>query len=839
MDDYGPFPPPGKTFPPPHNAHKDCRICNQHFLTEESQRADATRQYQAYNDLDGQLQLRAWLNVAKADLSHVKAVLLSHGDLVMSRWKKLGQGKRRELLSKASPALFGPGATGPATTKTELCEEKVNFHEAIPGMEANGFALDWMKLMSLLHVRCEYGPEQWAAFDTRSSHAGCCQSRWAMYMFNPSGVIMQGERYGNLVEFDVNAAHGWQQAGFPRAAVTLMVQGMIANALKEAVDSIVAGAEPTGNAEWTALVSRGLHSANDDALWSSYYYQEFAPPATLNPDVLLQKIRNHLDMLVDETELMQTSPEYMRQFALGCKAQTFTFGNDKAEQQWVTVARMINLGSSSDLICWVGVIAEVENLKRKLSESKSSTDPGTSLTKEADGAMRCFGRMISLLLLVVVQGEARQAVLSVKEIFDYVLRWNIQDRARSNGCEPDDASLDNLEIGQKARRALSYVEGMTDVVRGKDPDPDEIHLLTLVRSLKHELRDVSYNKSVENFISSIALMDEVRTLWYWRQVADHKDPLTEDVLRRDISSRGVVVCDKPPVHQKDSDCTPQEKKVDSQLGQLLSDFCALPVPKGPKNLSWLENKTATRERLTNFWQCVRENWSIGRLAPLSSNALKADMLSRMSFDVSPKYLARLEEERRDIEDKDQHEKKLKAQRQSDARFVKQPWDIGGSGDGVVRRKLAKRSDTPRKDASIRSALQDLSLDQAPAEDAETVNPDSIATPPIAVKQDTLNLMAKMFPAGTDGTKGVRWTQFQQGLTDAGMSATQGAGSAVVFSNRHGGGSISFHMPHPEPVVTAYTLRGFSKRLHKWFGWTNETFVLRQKEGAEVLKGVAK
>jgi hypothetical protein len=52
---------------------------------------------------------------------------------------------------------------------------------------------------------------------------------------------------------------------------------------------------------------------------------------------------------------------------------------------------------------------------------------------------------------------------------------------------------------------------MIDVVRG---DLDEIHLVTLIRLLKHELRDVHYNKSVENFLSSIALMDELRTLWY-------------------------------------------------------------------------------------------------------------------------------------------------------------------------------------------------------------------------------------------------------------------------------------------------------------------------------------
>lgn len=95
----------------------------------------------------------------------------------------------------------------------------------------------------------------------------------------------------------------------------------------------------------------------------------------------------------------------------------------------------------------------------------------------------------------------------------------------------------------------------------------------------------------------------------------------------------------------------------------------------------------------------------------------------------------------------------------------------------------------------------------------------------------------MFPAGTDGTSGVRWIHLVQALTDAGMNATQGSGSAVVFNNSHG--SISLHTPHPEPVVDAYRLRGYGKRHNKWFGWTNETFVLREKEDTEVQNVVAK
>lgn len=157
--------------------------------------------------------------------------------------------------------------------------------------------------------------------------------------------------------------------------------------------------------------------------------------------------------------------------------------------------------------------------------------------------------------------------------------------------------------------------------------------------------------------------------------------------------------------------------------------------------------------------------------------------------------------------------------------------MGASEDDLVRRKRPKKSSASRKDASITDGLRDLRLDQAPTRNHELPSPDPVPTPQISVKQDTLSLMAKLFTAGAEGTKSVRWTQLVQALTDVGMIATQGAWSAVGFSNSHG--SISLHMPHPEPVIDAFRLRGIGKRLNKWFGWTNETFVLRQRDSTDV------
>jgi hypothetical protein len=59
--------------------------------------------------------------------------------------------------------------------------------------------------------------------------------------------------------------------------------------------------------------------------------------------------------------------------------------------------------------------------------------------------------------------------------------------------------------------------------------------------------------------------------------------------------------------------------------------------------------------------------------------------------------------------------------------------------------------------------------------------------------------------------------------------TPGAGSAISFANEHG--TVPVHQPHDRNglVIDAIRLRGIGRRLTKWFGWTNETFVLRQKD----------
>jgi hypothetical protein len=763
--------------------------------------------------------------VTKEALGHIKDVLLAHGDVVLSRWKLLGSKARMKVLIRAAPALFQK--TG---TVCYSCTPKL-----IPWLDSVAFSQDSMRLLSLLHLRSEHGPDQWEVFDTRSTSDVCTQKAWPGYSYNAGAVIMHGERYGELVEFDANSAHSWQQVGFPRALATFHAQEALALALSAAVDILTTSAGSGGNSQWMALVSGGLRSADEEVLWSSYYHQEFAKPAKFDPELILEKAENQLNNAVDEMELLQTDPEQMRQHVWDTKEHTYfppERGNE-ADRDWTTVARVIVCGRTKSLTSWRRIVAESENLRAKLAKFQPSTTPGARLSPEADTAMRCFGwtmvnalyscarsvlpmlRSINMMRDLFLRCERRYGLSDSEN--PSVSMWTIRD-CLILGRNPDQIMDIGLDIGFAVQ--YDWID----------------RLLPLLATLEDKLQGVEYNKMVENWLSNMALLDEIYDSWRRHQTTYHQDTLSRDAIILDISARGnLPYANASPGGRVLEESSAHEDKLarafesdDVRCGQLMRAFCTLPIPRGGKKLPWLNKMTKSREGLTKVWQCVREIMAeIGSL-----DGLQPDILSQASFDISTEYLSKVEAERQQIERKYGRNKTVEEQKQIEPQFEQQSWDIGAGNDSVVRRNLPKKSNALRKDAFIDDKLEALTLDQAPSKDTDIVTSDPAPVPQIAVNRNILSLMAKMFPTGVDNTNSVRCIELIQALTDAGMTAEQGAGSAVTFSTQHSG-IISFHTPHPEPVVDAIRLRGFGKRLNKWFGWTNGTFILRPKSNAEL------
>ena len=210
-----------------------------------------------------------------------------------------------------------------------------------------------------------------------------------------------------------------------------------------------------------------------------------------------------------------------------------------------------------------------------------------------------------------------------------------------------------------------------------------------------------------------------------------------------------------------------------------------------------------------------------------SKPLIDEFIACFEFDTKPEYLAELAEERRECEANSQA---ISARTASNVEAETETQTIWGNVSEECQPIRCKQT----KAKAARSAVNvsgseddgtnphNLS-DNATEDEAE--QPEIL--PSIAVKQDSLAVFHRMYPAESSSAQGtVRWLQFVQAMTEAGFTATAANGSAVNFGNERS--SIAFHKPHPEPTIEPIRLHGWAKRMRKRFGWSRERFVLREK-----------
>lgn len=293
-----------------------------------------------------------------------------------------------------------------------------------------------------------------------------------------------------------------------------MVQKEISAALSAVVDLIINGEKPSHNAKWISFLSKGLRSAYEETLWGSYYHQEFTPPSTFDPEVISEKANNHLNILMDEMELVQTDPKHMRQYALELKTNTFVRESEKSMWvDWTKASRTITFKRMSDLMRWRQVVGEAEKLKNAFVKSKRAA--GACLDEDAETAARNFGVIISDMLMALVD----EAMNMLETVLIMRSHW-----AQEEKC------LKSFGRGHFSGHCMCNKHDRCDLIKAKGMKlegalvreyPDGIAWLLL--KLRDDMQGVAYNKDVENWLSGMALLDEIHTLWRWRQISCHRD----------------------------------------------------------------------------------------------------------------------------------------------------------------------------------------------------------------------------------------------------------------------------------------------------------------------------
>lgn len=126
-------------------------------------------------------------------------------------------------------------------------------------------------------------------------------------------------------------------------------------------------------------------------------------------------------------------------------------------------------------------------------------------------------------------------------------------------------------------------------------------------------------------------------------------------------------------------------------------------------------------------------------------------------------------------------------------------------------------------------------DNVPENDIRDHLPEPAAhmAPPsqIQVGRRTYHVFCTLFfnPAATSTPAEIPWIDFLRAMVAVGFSAEKLYGSVWLFCplmNDHNQ-SIQFHEPHPRRKLHFTTARRFGRRLNRAFGWTGDTFILKE------------
>ena len=141
---------------------------------------------------------------------------------------------------------------------------------------------------------------------------------------------------------------------------------------------------------------------------------------------------------------------------------------------------------------------------------------------------------------------------------------------------------------------------------------------------------------------------------------------------------------------------------------------------------------------------------------------------------------------------------------------------------LVIRKIKERIKT--RPATAPAQPIDLApVEQQPAQAEQHIK--------VFVNAESLELFHRMYtPAATHKkTACVSWDDLVGAFADAGCTSRQKSGSAVNFTcGPRGTGMVSIHRPHPDPTINPIKLKEIAKKLEKYFGWTKESFVERER-----------
>ncbi|KAK5675141.1 hypothetical protein LTS10_012215 [Elasticomyces elasticus] len=274
-------------------SEEDCETCDQHYRPVTCQEASKIFQYhECLTDNWAVYKIRDLMQSAQTDLKHVASRLELRGNAIIRRWRKKSVEKRIGLLRAVMPDMPEAPFSLLYQQKRSTGEDRTLFHELwlLTYLDLQTLSEHPTRLLSMLHYRTHYSAEKWFRHDAHQLRVPFAEG-FLHIAYNPHAIVAQGERFGDLQQWNLQAAHRWDLIGLPRALATFEAQAKLANFLRVFVDRLVEDEPPVGNDAWLALVEGDFAkstSSSEDVL-SGALGRPFGKPPSCDL-VLIKKV---------------------------------------------------------------------------------------------------------------------------------------------------------------------------------------------------------------------------------------------------------------------------------------------------------------------------------------------------------------------------------------------------------------------------------------------------------------------------------------------------------------------------------------------------------------------
>jgi hypothetical protein len=535
-----------------------------------------------------------------------------------------------------------------------------------------------------------------------------------------------------------------------------------------------------------------------------YDNQGLVPPSRFDPEALLDMANDQLNRIVDEVELLQSDPDYLRDYALTMKANISWDVSVPPWLKWSYISGILVALWAHRLSRWHVIAVKSQELVSLCRNHRSAIHSQGELPSDIETAIISYGLLIreSLEIELMHLLQATSEMHAAKDIYTkHAMSGTLFEK---RGDRNDDSKKGN-RIEDAVSLLITHMTLRRHSGLGRGA----------LRNLEAELASVKLDRRVIETSSTVALLDAMQLIWRLGCIIDRDELHCSRVDEEIATERMKALSSQNGLFKMRSDGKRYE-----HLGSILREFCESPWPKNRNSTTWLARRIETRKLQGNFWRSARENWQQHQ-RDLQSDVVGA-VVGHMSFQVSPRYVAEVEAERALFEAELRRSQEPNTRKKEDTHVPQSVW-------GAEPEKIKRVRTRPKTTDSVEEpelGIAAINLDEQPVADTAPIP----AKPLIAVKQDSKRIFDKMFSRNSTASN-FRWTQLINALIDAGMTATQSAGSAVRFKNEHG--SVVFHHPHGEnheSTLSAEFLRNqVGKRLTKWFTWDSETFVEMKKD----------